>query len=86
MCNHENFRADVQVHRITEDDKITIRGFSANICIKCHDCGKEFEFIGVEPGVSPFGPRVSIDSTELRVPIKPATGQLAFESEHVKMN
>lgn len=86
MCTHENFVANVKVNRLTEEDEVTIKGFSADIVIQCHECGQAFEFVGVEPGLSPFGPRCSIDSTQLRAPIKPATGQLAFESEHVKLN
>lgn len=86
MCEHENFVANVQVHRVTDEGKIQVIGFNADIRIECLECGKQFEFVGVEPGVSPFGPKCSIDSTELRVPIKPATGQLAFESHNVKLN
>ncbi len=86
MCNHENFSSIVNVTRLLQNDLVTVSGFNADFLIKCTDCGTDFEFIGVEPGYSPFYPRISIDSKELRCPIKPTTGQLVFQSEDVKLN
>ncbi len=86
MCEHEDFIANVNVHRLTSEDKLKVVGFNADIKVKCAGCGQAFEFIGIEAGVSPFEPRVSIDSTQLRAPIKPSTGQLVFESSNSKLN
>ena len=81
-CAHEEFIANVKVNRLTNEGKMAVIAFSADIAINCKVCGHAFEFIGVEPGVSPFHPTISIDSKELRAPIKPATGQIVFEATH----
>lgn len=86
MCEHKNFVANVNVHRLVSENKTTVVGINADITIKCSDCGQPFEFIGVPAGLSPFHPMVSADSTELRAPIKAATGQLAFEAQNHKLN
>jgi len=85
-CQHTNFEANVSVNRLTENDEITVTGFSADLRIKCIECGSDFEFIGVEAGLSPFYPMCSVDSTELRIPIKPSTGQLVFDGNKSKLN
>lgn len=71
-CAHRNFRAQVNVNRLTEDDEVTVRGFSADIEIKCVDCGLPFRFICSRAGSSPREPCVSVDALELRVPLEPA--------------
>ncbi len=86
MCNHESFQCNASIGRLTDtEDSVIITGYSAHIKIHCTQCGQAFEFIGVEGGYSFCEPRVSIDSTELRIPIKPSTGKLIFESHH-KLN
>lgn len=72
MCKHENFRADVGVGRISaSEDDSTIVGFSADITIRCIDCNKPFEFVGLPMGYSPMQPMCSVDGTEARMPIMP---------------
>lgn len=72
-CAHPDFEARVAVNRI-EDTK----RFSADVRIWCLACGEPFRFVGVNAGLSPYGPRVSVDGLELRTPIKPTgRGQLA---------
>lgn len=81
MCSHEQFICESRIARLTESETSTIvTGYYADIKIKCKQCDQPFEFVGLEGGLSPFGPRVSLDSTELRAPIKPSTGKLIFES------
>ena len=65
-CKHENFNAEVAVHRL-EDKGV----FMANIKIHCIDCGKKFQFQGLEPGLSLTGARVSLDGTEARINVCP---------------
>ncbi len=80
MCNHEIFESVVSVTRLTDhENSVVVNGFCADIKIRCRQCEQDFEFVGVSGGSSPFEPRVSIDSTELRIPINPSTGQLIFE-------
>lgn len=85
-CEHKKFKAEVNVARLQESEGAIVSGYSADIKIKCADCDIDFEFVGLEAGLSSFGPRVSIDSTELRAPIKPATGQLIFHQQVHKLN
>ncbi len=67
MCKHENFSANVRVNRL-EDTGC----FSADITIKCDECGEPFRFIGLACGLDPNTPMVSVDGTEARMPIGPS--------------
>ncbi len=82
MCEHLKFKALTQVGRITETEGGPVYRYTADITIKCADCGLPFEFIGVPAGESPDGPRTSIDFTELRIPIRPETGLLAANADY----
>jgi len=83
MCEHHNFESTVKITRILESESsAVVSGYNADLRIKCRDCNMPFEFIGLEAGVSPYHPMVSVDSAEMRIPIKPATGQLIFEQTH----
>lgn len=73
-CKHMNFIANTKIARLMDDDNSeVITGFSAEIRIKCGECGLPFEFICVPGGYSPTQPMVNFDSTELRAPIKPSS-------------
>ena len=74
-CEHQNFEADVQVNRIED-----IGRFSADVRVKCMDCGVPFRFIGLPSGVDVNSPTVSIDATEGRFPIAPK-GEVLSELE-----
>jgi hypothetical protein len=65
-CEHENFIANVTVNRILD-----IKRFTADVTVKCADCGLPFEFIGPECGFSYEGPTVNPSAQELRIPIRP---------------
>lgn len=67
-----NFSANVRVGRLTEEDEVTIKGFTADIGIICVDCGLPFRFICSRAGSSPREPCVSADALEMRAPIEPA--------------
>ena len=76
MCDHKNFRAAVDVCRLTADtDPELIVGFVADVKINCAECGMPFEFIGLPTGLSVTNsrPMVSMDGKELRAPIKPSS-------------
>ncbi len=70
MCEHENFKAEVAVSRLT-DETGKITGYTTDITVHCNDCLKPFEWIGVPGGVSPNHPCVDIERVELRAPIRP---------------
>jgi hypothetical protein len=46
-------------------------GFMAELRITCGDCGKPFQFLGLEPGLDTQGARVSIDGLEANIAICP---------------
>jgi len=71
QCGHVEFEASVDVQRIIDKG-----AFTADIRIRCRDCGAPFEFVGVAFGSSPTEPRVSIDRHELRAPIVPPGGRV----------
>lgn len=77
-CAHKDFEASVAVYRLLDTGR-----FSADVRIRCKECGQPFRFIGVRAGLSPYEPRASVDATELRAPIAPGPAELAMHSEFV---
>lgn len=79
-CPHESFRAAVDVHRLTD-----VGRFQCDVRVKCATCDVEFSFVGPPLGLLMLGPSVSVDRTELRIPIEPgptmmpAGGEMRFE-------
>ncbi len=71
-CKHENFSANVSIGRLSTVNNGPITGYTADINIKCAECGLPFRFIGLECGASPHAPKVNADATELRAPLEPA--------------
>ena len=65
-CQHEEFISTVTVNRL--DD---IGRFSADVNIKCNQCGLPFRFIGLPAGVDLNGAAVNGDATEARLAIAP---------------
>ena len=65
-CDHEDFAASVDVHRL--DD---VRRFQADVRVQCRECGKPFRFIGLPAGVDLNGASTSADATEARLAIAP---------------
>lgn len=72
-CPHEEFDASVGVGRISDVEGGPIVQFSADIRVWCKACGESMVWIGVDPGLSPRGPRMSIDAKELHAPLRPET-------------
>lgn len=71
-CEHENFRCEANIARLSKEEGGSITGYTADIKVSCAQCGKEFRFIGLAAGNHHSEPRVSVDGTELRAPIEPA--------------
>lgn len=65
-CPHMNFDATVNVARIEDKGR-----FMAELRIKCKDCGTQFQFMGLRPGLNFDGATVSLDGLELNVGIHP---------------
>jgi hypothetical protein len=77
-CPHENFGASVDVGRITAEDGTGPDAYSAAIKAWCADCGEPFRWIGLQAGLMPSRPMVSVDETEMRAPLRPASSDPDF--------
>lgn len=78
-CPHEDFTANVEVNRLTASDgDPTIIAYDTSITVACLACGEPFRWIGVQAGSSPGRPMCSVDETELRAPIRPASADPDF--------
>lgn len=67
-CEHKDFTAHVGVNRFED---MTPMGFNAEVRIECSECGERFRFVGLQPGLSWREPRVSINATDVYLPIEP---------------
>ena len=65
-CKHMTFDAHVAVARLEGDAGLT---FVAEIRIKCLECDKAFQFLGLQPGLDLQGARVSLDGLEANLAI-----------------
>lgn len=73
-CPHEDFDAYVAVNRITASaTDPTVVGYAADIKVNCRACDEPFRWTGVPAGLSPGHPTCSVDETELRAPLRPAS-------------
>lgn len=71
-CKHENFHAQANIARCTRsEDDPTIVAYYCDLTVRCTQCEKPFEFIGLPMGLSPGQPCCSVDGQEARIPIKP---------------
>ena len=79
-CPHEDFQALVDVARIAKsDDDPTIVGYSAEIRVHCANCDEPFRWTGpYEVGMVADRPTVDASGTELRAPLRPASGDDDF--------
>jgi hypothetical protein len=79
-CPHENFGASVSVNRITGDagPAAPVTAYAADITVQCEDCGEPFRWIGVQAGLMPDRPMVSVNETVLRAPLRPASADPDF--------
>ena len=68
ICEHENFRCTVEVNRLVNGHL----DFSADVKIKCADCGRPFVFLGLPRGLALQGAAISFDAQEARLAIKPS--------------
>lgn len=65
-CAHMEFAAEVRVARLED-----IGGFNAEVRIRCADCNRPFQFLGLQPGIDLAGARVSLDGLEANLAISP---------------
>lgn len=77
-CPHENFACVVEVNRLCATEGGPVDAYSADIRVHCADCDEPFRWIGPAAGMSPLRPMVSVDETELRAPLRPASSDPDF--------
>lgn len=65
-CDHKDFAAEVDVHRLEDSGR-----FQADVRIRCAVCGAPFRFIGLPAGLDLNGAATSVDGTEARLAIGP---------------
>lgn len=69
-CKHENFVAECNVHRLT-DDEGNVTDYLLEVKVHCSDCFMPFTFEGVVKGVNLNKPCLNLAGTTLSIPIKP---------------
>lgn len=68
---HDDFQATVNIGRLTGKSG-RIESYNADITVACGKCGDKLEWIGPDTGVlDANGAVVSMDRTELRIPLEP---------------
>jgi len=78
-CPHETFDAFVAVNKVTSSETdSTVVGYHADIKVNCSACGEPFRWTGVPAGSSPRQAMCSVDETELRAPLRPASADPDF--------
>ncbi len=77
-CPHDEFEAVVEVNRLCRERGGVVSGYSADVRIWCKHCTERFRFIGVPAGLMADRPTCSVDETELRAPIRPASSDPDF--------
>lgn len=66
-----NFRAEVDVHRLTKTNDGPVTGYMADLRVSCAECGKRFQFLGMQPGIDTRGATISIDGLEAHLALCP---------------
>lgn len=70
-CEHPDFEATVDVHRLKESDAAPVDGFMADVRVRCAACKQPFKFLGLELGLNLQGAACSYDREEARLTISP---------------
>lgn len=78
-CKHETFAAEVDVIRLVDEhDADLVTGYTADVRVRCADCGEPFRWTGVKAGWLPSQPMCSVDEFELHAPLRPASADPDF--------
>lgn len=72
ICKHMKFQSAISVYRLTEPGSDEVKGYVADVRIKCSDCGVPMEFLCERQGSSLTEPAASLDHKELRCPLRPS--------------
>lgn len=83
-CAHLNFAAQVNVHRLTDEQDV-VTGYMSETRIWCTECLRQFQFLGLEAGVDTQGARMSIDGLEASIAIVPR-GEVPSPLDRIAVN
>jgi len=84
-CDHMNFSAEVDVHRLTRDEGGPVTGYMADVRVRCLKCGKPFQFLGLPAGVDTQSATVSVDGLEAHLALCPQ-GHEPSALDHITAN
>lgn len=70
-CEHNDFTVEVDVNRLPAVEGGPIERYSADVRIKCAECGVPFRFLGLPAGLDLTGAATSVDGEEARLAILP---------------
>lgn len=77
-CEHEDFEVVAVVNRINHTEGGPIVAYGVDVTVSCAGCGEKFRWVGVDAGVRPDRPMVSVDEFELHAPLRPASADPDF--------
>lgn len=70
-CAHENFSVSAGVFRLSQKVGGPITHYTAEIVIRCSQCGAYFEPQGLPIGLNPYAPTTDLAGQTLNLPIMP---------------
>lgn len=73
-CDHENFEAELDIHRIVRDEEREGGGvvaYRAHLKVRCRNCHTRFRFPGTPKGLLWSRPTTDPSEMELLVPMYP---------------
>jgi hypothetical protein len=70
-CEHENFRASVDVFRLSAVEGGAVTHYNAEVRIQCDRCCVYFEPQGLPIGLNPYAPTTDLAGQTLNLPIMP---------------
>lgn len=82
-CPHPDFAVFADIARVTgegepETNDTPAKAYAASVRVECAACGERFRWMGLQAGMMPGKPMVSVDELELRAPIRPASSDPDF--------
>jgi hypothetical protein len=77
-CVHADFEAGVSVQRIVADDVMEAVGYYAEVQVACKVCDERWRWTGLEPGLNPRRPTMTVDGHTLIAPFRPASADDDF--------
>lgn len=77
ICNHENFEASVDTHRLNKSEGGPIVSYLVELTLRCAECKIPFRFFVPRVGVFPNDSGTNANGEMLNVYAEPSDGSLA---------